>query len=89
LPRPPEPEPEGRNPAETSEVREWLNRILESLSPEDRVALELYVVEELPAADIARVLGLSNAKAVYNRVYRSLEAMRRQLQQAGISREDL
>lgn len=89
LPRPPEPGPDARNPAETAEVREWLNRILESLSPEDRVALELYVVDELPAADIARVLGLSSAKAVYNRVYRSLEAMRIRLQQAGISREDL
>jgi RNA polymerase sigma factor (sigma-70 family) len=89
LPPPPEPEPEARNPAEMSEVRERLNDILASLSPEDRVALELYVVDELPAADIARVLGLSNAKAVYNRVYRSLEAMRRLLQQAGISRDDL
>jgi RNA polymerase sigma factor (sigma-70 family) len=89
LPRPPEHEPEGRNPAEISEVRERLNHILASLTPEDRVALELYVVDELPAADIARVLGLSSAKTVYNRVYRSLEAMRLQLQQSGISREDL
>jgi RNA polymerase sigma factor (sigma-70 family) len=89
VPRPPEPEQESRNPAETSELREWLNRILEALGSEDRLALELYVVDELPAADIARVLGLSNAKAVYNRVYRALEAMRLSLDKAGISREDL
>lgn len=89
LPLPPEPEPEARNSAEMSEVRERLNHILASLSPEDRVALELYVVDELPAADIARVLGLPNAKTVYNRVYRSLDAMRLILQRAGISRDDL
>jgi len=89
VPRPPEPERESRNPAEVSELREWLNRLLESLSPEDRLTLELYIVDDLPAADIARVLGLSNAKAVYNRVYRSLEAMRLRLDNAGIAREDL
>ena len=89
LPPPPDPESEGRTPAETSEVRERLNDILASLSPEDRVALEFYVVDELPAADIARVLGLPNAKTVYNRVYRSLEAMRLILERAGISRDDL
>jgi DNA-directed RNA polymerase specialized sigma24 family protein len=70
-------------------MRDRLHRILESLSAEDRLALELYVVDDLPAADIARVLGLPNAKAVYNRVYRSLEAMRLRLDEAGISREDL
>lgn len=89
VPPPPDPEEGSRTFAETSELRERLNRILESLGSEDRVALELYVVDELPAADIARVLGLPNAKAVYNRVYRSLEAMRMKLDEAGISREDL
>ena len=88
VPRPPELEQVG-DPAETSERREWLHRILESLSSDDRLALELYVVDELPAADIARVLGLPNAKAVYNRVYRSLEAMRIRLDLAGFAREDL
>jgi DNA-directed RNA polymerase specialized sigma24 family protein len=55
----------------------------------DRVALEMYVVDGVPAADVARVLGLSNAKAVYNRVYRSLAALRERLQSAGLSFEDL
>ena len=89
VPPPSEPDADDRNPAETSEMRHRLHRILESLSAEDRLALELYVVDDLPAADIARVLGLPNAKAVYNRVYRALEAMRLRLDEAGISREDL
>jgi DNA-directed RNA polymerase specialized sigma24 family protein len=55
----------------------------------DRVAVHLYVVEELPAADIARILGLPNAKAVYNRVYRALAALRQRLVQDGFLREDL
>jgi RNA polymerase sigma factor (sigma-70 family) len=89
VPRPPESEQDSRTPAEASEQRDWLNRMLESLSPKDRLILELYIVDELPAAEIARVLGLPNAKTVYNRVYRSLEAMRLRLDNAGLSREDL
>ena len=53
------------------------------------MAVELHVVEELPAADVARLLGLPNAKAVYNRVYRALELLRGQFERAGLSREDL
>lgn len=79
---------EGR-PEEAAELRELLERALGSLPPEDRVAVELYVLEELPAADIARMLGFPNAKAVYNRVYRALDALRVQLGRAGIRREDL
>lgn len=62
---------------------------LASLPPEDRVALELYVMEELPADEVARILGLPNAKAVYNRVYRALAVLRQQMESAGIRREDL
>lgn len=90
---PPPPPP---MPAETASVaveegdrRQWLDRALAVLEPVDRAALELYVVEELPAADVARILGLPNAKAVYNRVYRALDALRRRLDEAGIDRSDL
>jgi RNA polymerase sigma factor (sigma-70 family) len=68
---------------------EWLGRALDVLSHEDRVAVELYVVDQLPAADIARILGLSGAKAVYNRVYRALDAVRAWLEGAGIGANDL
>src|SRR5438034_463080 len=49
----------------------------------------LYVVEELPAADVARILGLPNAKAVHNRVYRALAAARARLAQVGVGRGDV
>jgi DNA-directed RNA polymerase specialized sigma24 family protein len=48
----------------------------------------LYVIEELPAQDIARILRLPNAKAVYNHVYRALAALRGELERAGIARRD-
>lgn len=51
--------------------------------------LDLYVVEDLPAAQVAKILGLPNAKAVYNRAQRTLAALRECLRQAGASREDL
>jgi RNA polymerase sigma factor (sigma-70 family) len=73
----------------SGDARRALVGPLRSLPREDRVAVEMYVIDEVPAADIARVLGLPNAKSVYNRVYRALEAMRRELERAGIGRDDL
>lgn len=69
--------------------RAQLDQALGCLSAADRVAVELYVVQELPGEDVARVLGLPNAKAVYNRVYRALAAMRERLEQAGVRKEDV
>jgi len=66
-----------------------LEEVLRSLAPEDRVAVELYVVEEVPAATVARLLGLPNAKAVYNKVYRALAVLRARLEGVGIRRGDL
>jgi DNA-directed RNA polymerase specialized sigma24 family protein len=86
---PPEAEPATTEPAIAGETRALVQQALGALSAEDRAALELYVLEELPAADIARTLGLPNAKAVYNRVYRALAAVRTQLERSGIRREDL
>lgn len=65
-----------------------LEAALNGLSPEDRVAIELHFVHELPAAQIARTLGLPNAKAVYNRVYRALERLRAHFGQSGGRRPD-
>ena len=78
-PLPPDPaalESEDSLPA-LQERRRILERVMASLDPEDQVAVRLYVIDELPAADIARITGLPNAKAVYNRVYRALAAVRR------------
>lgn len=81
---PPEPAPSD-DPTELVPMM----KALATLPPEDRAAVQLYVVEELPAADIARLLGLPNAKAVYNKVYRALASVRSWLSNAGIGREDL
>ena len=69
--------------ATVSERREELEAALSSLSAEERVAVELYVVEEMPAEAVAKIVGWPNAKAVYNHVYRALVMMRTQLEQAG------
>lgn len=58
--------------ASASERRDELDDALSRLSPEERVAVELYVVEEMPADAVAKVVGWPNAKAVYNHVYRAL-----------------
>lgn len=88
----PPPPPEEADPPDEEEAgrrREQLARVLDTLSPEDRTALRLYVVEGMPADAVARVLGLPNSKAVYNRVYRILAALRSQLEQAGFHHDDL
>jgi RNA polymerase sigma factor (sigma-70 family) len=84
-PGPEDAELETAAPDETvSEDGEMLEHALRSLSPEDRVAVQMYVVDRLPAADVARVVGLPNAKAVYNRVYRALGVLRERLERAGV-----
>jgi RNA polymerase sigma factor (sigma-70 family) len=89
---PPPPDPEPGTPgdaADTFDARRLLAGALAALSDVDRVAIELYVVEELPAAEVARMLGLPNAKAVYNRVHRALEVLRGQVARSGARREDV
>jgi len=72
------------DPAIAAEQRVLLTRALEALPPDDRLAVQLYVVDEMPADQVARVLGYPNTKTVYNRVYRALGAIRTYLAQAGI-----
>lgn len=74
---------------DTSEAADLLNEALMSLRSEDRLVVQLYVIEDLPAAEVARVIGLGGAKAVYKRVYRSLQALREYLAHAGIRKGDL
>ena len=64
-------------------------RLLGQLEPSTRLAVVMFVVDGTPAADIARALGWPDAKSVYNRVYRALAAMRRELDMHDISRDDL
>jgi DNA-directed RNA polymerase specialized sigma24 family protein len=71
------------------EAREWIARALESLPRDERLAVQLFIVDELSAVEVARAVGWPNAKAVYNRVYRALAALRASLEKEGIRRGDL
>jgi RNA polymerase sigma factor (sigma-70 family) len=88
-PLPAEESVAGEPEAEAGERRDVLEEALASLSADDRLAVELYVLEELPADAVAKVLGVPNAKAVYNRVYRALAVLRETLERAGVRRGDL
>lgn len=86
---PPETPDSPIDPAVAAEQQAVLNRALESLSPEDRLAVQLYVVDGMPADQVAQALGYPNTKTVYNRVYRALAVVRELLEQAGIRGGDL
>ena len=58
------------DPAVLGEVAPRLDALLGDLPADERLAVRLFVVEDLPAAEVARVVGWPNAKAVYNRVRR-------------------
>lgn len=77
------------DPAVSAEQRVFLARALDALAPEDRLAVQLYVIDEVPAEQVAKMLAYPNTKAVYNHVYRALSAIRTQLEQAGIEGGDL
>ncbi len=78
-----------RSELEQAERHEFLEQALAALPPQDRVAVQLYIIDELPADQVARVLRLPNAKAVYNRVYRAVAILRGQLERMGIGPGDL
>lgn len=78
--------------ADPAEVRDLAARLAGALAsqPADvRLAVQLFVVDELPAAQVASLVGWPNPKAVYNRVRRALEAMRALLEREGVGRGDL
>ena len=84
-----EPEPAATSPGDAAERSHLVEQALGSLDPEDRTAVELYILDELPAVLVAQIVGLPNAKAVYNRVYRALAVLRERLERAGVRLEDL
>ncbi len=84
-----EPAVESFDPAESEELVRRLRCALSLQPPDVRLAVELFVVERVSAAEVARVVGWPNAKAVYNRVYRALEALKADLKREGIGPGDL
>jgi RNA polymerase sigma factor (sigma-70 family) len=79
----------GEDPPPIAEARERIARALEALSPDEQLAVQLFVVDEMPAAEVARTIGWPNAKAVYNHVYRALGVLREGFERQGIRRADL
>jgi RNA polymerase sigma factor (sigma-70 family) len=77
------------DPAVILDTKLRITTALNSLAPDDRLAVEMFVVYGMPAAAVARVLQWPNPKAVYNRVYRGLARLRASLMRQGIRREDL
>jgi RNA polymerase sigma factor (sigma-70 family) len=77
------------DPAEAAELARRMTRLLSTQPADIRLAVQLSVVDELPAAEVAAIVGWPNAKAVYNRVHRALEAMRATLEREGVGRGDL
>lgn len=62
---------------------------LASLDPDLRLAVHLFVVDNIPAADVARLVGWPDAKAVYNRVARALARIRSRFEADGLGPRDL
>jgi RNA polymerase sigma factor (sigma-70 family) len=83
-----QPPPDPAAAALISDARTRLAAALAELSEDVRLAVVLFVVDELPAADVARVVGWRSAKDVYNRVYRALEKLRPALERQGIRSGD-
>ena len=77
------------DPAETEDLARRLAAALSTQPADVRLAVQLFVIDELRAVDVARAVGWPNAKAVYNRVSRALQAMRAAMEREGVGRGDL
>ena len=77
------------DPAEVLDLAARLAAALATQPPDVRLAVQLFVVDELKAVDVAKMVGWPNAKAVYNRVTRALAAVRDALEREGIHHGDL
>ncbi len=88
-PPPSDPAMPAFDPAETAEAVGRLAEALASQPADVRLAVELFVVERMSAAEVARAVGWPNSKAVYNRVYRALASLKARLHSEGIGPGDL
>ena len=77
------------SPDPEADVSSGLLEALHTLPSDEQLAVQLFVIEELPAAEVARLVGWPNPKAVYNRVSRALARIRTALEEQGIRRQDL
>lgn len=84
-----EPITSERDPAEALESSERLEALLADQPADLRLAILLFVVEKMPAAQVAQTVGWPDAKSVYNRVPRALAVLRAELERQGIGPGDL
>jgi DNA-directed RNA polymerase specialized sigma24 family protein len=88
FPGPPPPigqeEPQPHDALVLSESASRLEGALATLPPDERLAVQLFVIDELSADAVARTVGWPNAKAVYNRVHRALAVLRREATRLGL-----
>src|SRR5436309_8913847 len=84
-----EPEPAATSPGDAAQRSHPVEQALGSPDAQDPPPVELYILDELPGALVAQIVGLPNAKAVYNRVYRPLAVLRARLDGAAVRLEDL
>lgn len=61
-----------------------LDLLLAMLPADERLAIQLFIVDELPAGTVAQIVGWPNAKAVYNRVHRALATLRPEAKRLGL-----
>ena len=67
------------------DARRIAGEVLNGLDAEVRAAVQLFVVEEMSAADVARAVGWQGEKAVHNKVYRTLASIRENVAKRGIA----
>ncbi|HTO73744.1 MAG TPA: sigma-70 family RNA polymerase sigma factor [Gemmatimonadales bacterium] len=85
----PDHTPDASERAEAAESADQVERALAALAPDLRLAITLFIVDGLPAARVARLVGWPGAKTVYNRVSRALARLREDLERGGIGPEGL
>jgi RNA polymerase sigma factor (sigma-70 family) len=79
--------PDGPLPDEavrSMELRDELNAAIANLDPADRLLLRLRFQDEVPVAEIARMLGLPTVFHVYRQVNRACDQLRTALRSAGV-----
>jgi RNA polymerase sigma factor (sigma-70 family) len=77
------------DPVITAETVRRMETALDELPDDLRLAITLFVVDQLPAAQVAFAVGWPGAKTVYNRVTRALAALRARLTRDGVTAADL
>jgi len=90
IPGPPLPigqdEPHPHDALVLAESAARLDVALATLPADERLAIQLFIVDELPASAVAQTVGWPNAKTVYNRVHRALAVLRREAIRLGLER---